>query len=129
MAKRLTDTTIWGKTWFFNLPMRHKLLWCYILDNCDGCGVWDPNWDLAAAQIGEGVSLTEDDLSLFGDRVAILPNGDVFILDFIHFQYGNLMDTQGNPTKSRVHRSALDLLRKHGIAYPIDRVSVTPDRV
>ena len=35
MAKRFTDTEIWQKDWFLDLPIKQKLLVKFIFDNCD----------------------------------------------------------------------------------------------
>ena len=39
MAKRFTDTDKWKKGFIRNLPTKYKLLWLYILDDCNHAGV------------------------------------------------------------------------------------------
>jgi len=83
-GQRKTDPGIWNKPWFRQLEPRLKCLWFYLLAECDWAGVWEPDFELATFRIGHGVS--EADLSAFGDRVATLPNGKVWLTGFIDFQ-------------------------------------------
>jgi uncharacterized phage protein (TIGR02220 family) len=105
--KRFTATEKWDKDWFCDLSLLNKCLWTYICDRCDAAGVWDTNFRLASFQIGETV--TKDNLSAFGDRVKILPNGKVWIVGFIEYQYGILS------TACRPHLNVINILNKHGI--------------
>ncbi len=41
MAKRFTDTEIWQKDWFLDLPIKQKLLVKFIFDNCDCAGIYE----------------------------------------------------------------------------------------
>lgn len=92
MAKRFTDTNIWSKEWFMKLRPKHKCLVRFLFDNCDSSGVWQPNWGLASYQIGE--KMTEDDLKkLPRNQYEMLPDGKIFLPDFIPFQYGELKET------------------------------------
>ena len=111
--KRFTDTEIWGKEWFQQLPSGNKLLWRFLCDRCDMAGVWDTNWTLASFQIGTPVE--EKDIIPFGNRTRRLDNGDIFLVQFIAFQWGEL-----NPQKSKVHLGVLRCLESHGLSYPID---------
>jgi hypothetical protein len=88
MAKRFTDTELWDKAWFMELKAKHKLLIKYLFDKCDVAGIWQPNWVLASTYIGE--QITPDDLAPISSLFISLPNGKIFIKDFIKFQYGKL---------------------------------------
>ena len=44
MAKRFTDTDKWKKGFIRNLPTKYKLLWLYILDDCNHAGVWETDF-------------------------------------------------------------------------------------
>lgn len=125
MAKRFTDTDLWDKEWFMDLPCRLKCLVKMVRDKADLCGVWSPNWIIANAYIGEKV--TEKELLEIdgGNQFFKMPNGKIFCAGFIEFQYGELSE------KSPVHRKIIMLLKQHGIyekykkigcKYPIDRV-------
>lgn len=109
MAKRMTDTDKWKKRFVRELSPQHKLLWFYILDDCNHAGIWDV--DLEVASIRVGFDLSHDNLpSSFGEKVISFDNGDKwFIPEFIDFQYGEL-----NPN-SNVHKSVIALLDKYNL--------------
>ena len=90
MAKRMTDTDKWKKRFVRELSPQHKLLWFYILDDCNHAGIWEV--DLEVASIRVGFDLSHDNLpSSFGEKVISFDNGDKwFIPEFIDFQYGEL---------------------------------------
>jgi hypothetical protein len=105
MAKRFTDTDKWKKPFIRGLKSEYKILWLYILDECDHAGVWQVDFDVAKIKIGEPNITEQDALLCFGDRVICL-EGKWFINDFIDFQYGEL-----NPA-NRVHKSVIDIISK-----------------
>ena len=53
MAKRFTDTNKWQKQFIRKLPSAYKILWIYILDDCDHAGVWTVDTEIASIKIGE----------------------------------------------------------------------------
>jgi len=91
-----------------DLPAKWKLLWLYLLDNCDNSGVWTPNMRLAAVQIGEPMEASEA-LRIFAGRVETLPSGKWHIAKFVGYQYGTLS------ADSRPHQQVLSLRKQHGI--------------
>lgn len=109
MAKRMTDTDKWKKRFVRELSPQHKLLWFYILDDCNHAGIWDVDIEVASIRVGE--ELIYDMLpQAFLDKIVIFDNGDKwFIPDFIEFQYGEL-----NPN-SNVHKSVIALLEKYNL--------------
>ena len=109
MAKRMTDTDKWKKRFLRELKPQHKLLWFYILDDCNHAGIWDVAIEVASIRVGE--ELIYDMLpQAFLDKIVIFDNGDKwFIPDFIDFQYGEL-----NPN-SNVHKSVIALLEKYNL--------------
>lgn len=113
MAKRFQDTDLWDKEWFMALKPKLKCLVQFIFAKCDQAGVWSPNWMLASSFINEKVSI--DDVARLKKQFEILPNGKIFVLDFIKFQYGELTE------KCAPHRKVIALLKSHGL---FERVSV-----
>lgn len=109
MAKRFTDTDKWKKPFIRGLEAKYKLLWFYILDDCDHAGFWMVDLEVAGLRCG----FTYDErsvLRVFGSQVQPIKNGSVwFIRDFIDFQYGELNE------KNRAHNSVLNRLNKYGI--------------
>ena len=51
MAKRFTDTEKWKKGFVRNLPPAYKLLWLYMLDDCDNAGVWQVEVEVASIRL------------------------------------------------------------------------------
>lgn len=117
MAKRFTDTDKWKKPFIRGLQGAYKLLWLYILDDCDHAGIWQVDFEVARIRIGEQID-REQAISAFGDRIEIFNNGSKwFLRDFIEFQYGQLSE------KNRMHLSVINILAKNEIgAYkPLTR--------
>ena len=109
MAKRFTDTNKWRKGFVRGLQGAYKLLWLYIIDECDHAGIWHVEIDVAELRIGMKISV-ENAIKEFGNHIVIFDEGNKwFIPDFIEFQYGTL-----NP-ENRAHKSVLDLLEKYKI--------------
>lgn len=106
MPKRFTDTDKWKKPFIRGLQGPYKLLWMYILDDCDHAGIWQVDFEVARIRIGEQVD-RDTALKLFADRVHPISKFKWFIPDFITFQYGELSE------KNRMHNSVLQILSKH----------------
>ena len=115
--KRFTETSKWGDPWFRKLPPTTKLLWQWLLDNCDGAGIIDIDLELASFHIGYPMGI--DSLSELGERVKKLECGKWLIPKFISFQYGSLS------ADCKAHKPAFQSLEKHGLKgfqYPLDTV-------
>ena len=123
MAKRMTDTDKWKKRFLRELKPQHKLLWFYILDDCNHAGIWDVDIEVASIRIGE--TLVYDMLPQeFLNKIEIFDNGDKwFIPDFIEFQYGEL-----NPN-SNVHKSVIALLDKYNLQGYLKGSQALPEGV
>lgn len=115
--KRFTETQKWADPWFRKLKPEIKLLWQWILDNCDHAGVIDVDLELASFHIGYPYPI--DTLSELGDRVVKLECGKWHIPKFIPFQYGELSED------CKAHNPVFASLKKH---FPkgIQRVSIPP---
>jgi len=88
MSKRFTDTEKWKKPFLKSLSLKYKLVWFYILDDCDYCGIWQSDWDVLKLRIGEDFD-EQDFLSVLSEKIIDLGDGKYFIPSFISFQYGN----------------------------------------
>ena len=110
MAKRFTDTEIWNKKWFRELPVKMKEAWRYLTENCNYGGVWDV--DMARMSFGVGVKITESEIKQhLGDKIQVLEDGiKWYIPDFCPFQYGEL-----NPNVS-THKGAIKIHKKYNLA-------------
>lgn len=107
MAKRFTDTDKWKKPFIRGLQGPYKLLWFYVLDDCDHAGIWQVDFEVAQIRTGEKFD-EEKALAVFGDRVEVFSGGTKwFLKDFISFQYGELSE------KNRLHQSVINILTKN----------------
>lgn len=121
--KRFTETEKWRDTWFRKLKPLSKLAFIYVVDSCDSCGVWDPDYELADFSIGESINWIEIQAD-FGERLVMLKCGKWFLTRFVEFQYGKLTE------ECRPHAKVMQLLKGHGIPYNkgIGRVSIPTGR-
>lgn len=111
MAKRFTDTDKWKKPFIRSMKAPYKLLWLYILDECDHAGLWQVDFEVAQIKIGEKLN-RETAIKFFEGRILEVNNGGKwFVFDFIEFQYGDL-----NPL-NRAHNSVIKILEKYSIDY------------
>lgn len=109
MAKRFTDTDKWKKPFIRGLEGAYKLLWFYIIDDCDHAGIWQVDIEVAELRIGEKLDIYKA-LEQFSDKIIPFSNGEKwFIPAFIDFQYGEL-----NP-ENRAHGSVLNQLKKYNL--------------
>jgi hypothetical protein len=90
MAKRLTDTDKWKDNWFSNLSNEMKLIWLFILDDCNHAGLWHKN--LRRLHFETNTNLSEEEIKefLYGRIVEL--NDKWFIPKFIDFQYKNFIE-------------------------------------
>lgn len=91
-AKRLTDSAKWRNEWFRTLPLKARLTWIYLCDECDYCGVWKADCGLATFQLGFSISLTQL-TDWFTDKIHLFDSDKVLIIQFFEFQYGESKDT------------------------------------
>ena len=109
MAKRFTDTYKWDDEWFLELEPAFKLLWLYMLDNCDHAGVWKVNFKKASFCIGALIDRTTATRAL-SLRITEISVDKWFIHKFINFQYGVPLKRKNN-----AHRGVLKLLHSHDL--------------
>lgn len=121
MAKRFTDTDKWKKPFIRSLQAPYKLLWFYILDDCNHAGIWEVDIEVASLRIGEELD-GKKALTFFGDRVHKISSSKWFIPDFISFQYGELNE------KNRVHFSIIQILNKYKIKHLISPLQRAKDK-
>jgi hypothetical protein len=114
MPKRFTDTDKWKKKFIRSLQGPYKLLWLYILDECDHAGVWIVDFEVASLRLDEVIDEKEA-LKLFGEKILPIEDGEKWlVLDFIDFQYGSLNE------ENRAHASVIKILKKYGLWHKED---------
>ncbi len=111
MAKmRFTDIEKWKDPWFMGLPSRFKLLWLFLVDNCDNAGVWAVNEMLATVQVGEVIDWKEA-VDVMSARIRPIDGGRKwYLVKFIRFQQPRGL----NPTNP-AHEQVLRLLASHSL--------------
>lgn len=109
MAKRFTDTDKWKKPFIRTMKTPYKLLWLYILDECDHAGIWQVDLPVAQIKIGEKLNLDEALKYLDGKVFSFAGGEKWFIPDFIDFQYGKLKN------ENRAHNSVIQILLKYNL--------------
>lgn len=109
MAKRLTDTGKWTNPAFRALPAKFKLLYLYILDNCDSAGVMHLDLELVGFILSQEYSLDEIKAA-FEKRVTFLSDDKLIVKNYIAFQNGDVVKSESNIAKSIV-----SALRSHGL--------------
>jgi hypothetical protein len=111
VAKRFRNTEIWDEEWYMMLPCHLRNLCDFVRDKCDISGVWSPNWVITNAYIRHSSLITEADLLSIdnGKQFRKLPNGKIFCLGFIDFQYVTLS------LESRVHIKVLEVAMNNGV--------------
>jgi len=114
MPKRFTATEKWSDPWFRGLSPSAKLLWLWLLDNCDLAGIIEPDLELARFQIGA----TEDLQRAFEELASrIEPVGKKYLIPrFLSFQYGETL----NPVNT-AHRGVIRRLESAGLEDVLSR--------
>ena len=112
MAKRFTDTEKWKDGWFTDLKPEHKLIWYYLLDNCDNAGIWKLNMKMLNIMCDTNIS-AEELLTIFKYRLTQIKTDTYLINKFCVYQYGpEFMDSI-----NKAVTSAIDKLVNYGIIY------------
>jgi hypothetical protein len=111
MPKRLHDSQLWSKQWFRVLTPAEKCAFQYLIDHCDGAGVWDADTAVADFVIGEGVAWAKLPGKVKGN-IVVLDNGKFWLADFVYFQCGGAVT---EATTNRAHKSYVQQLKKHGL--------------
>jgi hypothetical protein len=112
MAKRFTDTNIWGEDWFLEMPNEYKLFWYYMLSNCDHSGIYKVNLR-SFCSLNEVKLTSTKALEYFNigkQRIRVIQDNVWFIEDFFVYQYGETFNTN-----NRVHESIKKVYEKYNI--------------
>ena len=95
-TKRLTDAEKWKDPFFENLTNDFKLIWLYLLDDCDNAGIWSKS--IKRLNFNCDTNITEDELfEVFGNRVIPINSEICIIPKFLTFQYGDKLSTSKSP--------------------------------
>lgn len=110
MSKRFTDTNKWQDEWFYELRSEYKLLWYFLCDHCDACGVWKVSKRFAENTIGMAITWDQVIPEMKGRIIELTEGQRWFLVKYIPFQYHG-----GLVADNSIHRSVLAMLHAHGI--------------
>lgn len=105
MAKRLTDTEKWNDDWYLSLNNDYRIIWQWLLDNCNHAGICKRSIKLVNFMCN--TSISEKELIEVMDGRLIAIDNDWFIPKFLKFQYSTLQ------SQKPVIKSVVKELRKN----------------
>jgi hypothetical protein len=114
VAKRYTDTEKWNDDWYISLSNDSRIIWQWLLDNCDHAGVLKPGVKLLNFSCNTSISHDEL-LAIFSGRLLFV-NNVYFIPKFIKFQYPD-----GLKSKKPVILSVLKILTKNDLVVTLKK--------
>lgn len=88
MAKRLTDTEKWNDEWFISLNNDYRIIWQWLLDNCNHAGICKRSVTILNMMCN--TSVRENDMIKKMDGRVIIIDNNWFIPKFLKFQYTGL---------------------------------------
>ncbi len=107
MTKRFTDTGKWIDKWFRKLSVHQKLLFLWLIDNCDNAGFWEVDIELAAQQIG--ITETKARGAWQGLGRAFIEHGEyIWVIRYIRVQGNWPLNSDNN-----AHKQIISLLSAH----------------
>ena len=92
MAKRLTDTEKWNDDWYISLCNDYRIIWQWLLDNCNHAGICKRSMKLLNMMCN--TDITEDQLLLKMAERVIMVDNNWFIPKFLKFQYTGLQSNK-----------------------------------
>ena len=110
--KRKTDTELWNKDWFLNMPPIYMLFYNYFKDNCDYAGIWRPQFRRFELITGEKID-GDKAIKYFNtdkERVIVLDNGKWYLKNFYSFHYGKSFNLNNN-----LHVCAFNRMCENGL--------------
>lgn len=88
MAKRLTDTEKWNDDWYISLNNDYRIIWQWLLDNCNHAGICKRS--IRLLNLICNTSVSEEELVQAMDGRVIVVENNWFIPKFLKFQYASL---------------------------------------
>lgn len=88
MAKRFTDTEKWKDEWYLSLSNDYRIIWQWLLDNCDHAGICKRSIWLLNTMCR--VDLDEEKLIAIMSGRVVAVGDNWFIPKFLKFQYSTL---------------------------------------
>ncbi|HRP30497.1 MAG TPA: hypothetical protein PKV73_01330 [Agriterribacter sp.] len=92
MAKRLTDTEKWNDDWYISLPNDYRIIWQWLLDNCNHAGICKRSIRLLNLMCNTDID--ENKLVEVMEGRVIISGNNWFIPKFLKFQYTGLQSNK-----------------------------------
>jgi hypothetical protein len=92
MAKRLTDTSKWKDDWYLSLSNDYKIIWQWLLDNCDHAGICKRS--LILMNLMCKTSISEEEMVIAMEGRVLVHDNKWFIPKFLKFQYTTLQSNK-----------------------------------
>ncbi|MCK9482820.1 MAG: hypothetical protein M0R34_00440 [Candidatus Marinimicrobia bacterium] len=86
MTIRFTLAEKWQDKWFRSLSPAEKLLFLYIIDNCNIAGIWEIDTELASFVIGMTIEETQKALEKIKEKTEPLNETHLWIRNFLKHQ-------------------------------------------
>jgi hypothetical protein len=99
---RFTETNKWVDPWFRKLKAGKKLVFLYLIDNCDNAGFYELDIEMMSFQIG----ITESDISgaIEGLKRGLIINGNwLWIKNFLQHQKNWPLNSDNNAHKQIIN--------------------------
>jgi len=109
MAKRYIETSFFKSPFVRGLKGPLKLLYTFIICDCDGSGIWTPDFEISSVYTDFKISQSEFEKA-FAGKFIDLKNGRYFFPDFIEHQYPT-----GLSLKNPAHSNFIKELKKYGL--------------
>lgn len=120
MPKRFTDSEKWKDPFFIELSANYKLVWLYLLDDCNHAGIWKKS--IKRLNFDCETNFTEQEiLKTFGDRIIVLSEDKWFIPKFVYFQHGK----DFIKSKQKQAESAIKILNEYNLLKENGNGSIT----
>jgi len=116
MAKRFSDSEKWKDVWFTELTNDQKIIWIYLLDNCDNAGIFKLNMKLINFNCSTNISV-ENFIFIFKDRITQINKESWLINKFCIYQYGTDFLSK---TSNKAVQSAIKKLEEINILQLVD---------
>lgn len=88
MSKRFTDTEKWKDDWFISLSNDYRIVWQWLLDNCNHAGICKRSIKLLNFMCN--TNITEEELIAEMEGRLLVKDNIWFIPKFLKFQYPSL---------------------------------------
>lgn len=105
MAKRFSDSEKWNDVWFTELTNDQKIIWIYLLDNCDNAGIFKLNMKLINFNCSTNISV-EEFIFIYKERITQINKESWLINKFCTYQYGSdfLIKTGNKAVQSAIKK-------------------------